>query len=586
MLYFILLYLAILYLLKDKIKRKTLIILSTIPLLAIIWTRYGLGADYFSYEDMYNKLEVQSLGSLFNNYYNIEVGFKLLMWPFRLLHLPFWVFLGLINSSATLLIVKWIDDNSEDPALSILLFYSMFFLVWVLSALRQSIVLAVGLYFLFNRKKNLSILQTIILVMVLFSIHNSALFLLFFVILRKFNWNKKFHLAFLSTALITTLLPMGKIVSIFSFLPGVSKIVNSYLDSSSAFYDFPGLVRLGLFLIVFYFYDRLEDKKEVADSILFGFSTYFLLKFSEITASRATIFTFFLIIIIAPDIMKTIRFNQRAIQTVLIPIFVITGTTVYFTKEFRTMISQTEYLDDVTFLTYPNIFYKDITKFGSLQAYETSIREASDRLYSQYDKENMNREVLDYSKEQTYLTLKTKNNYVIIDQDGNYLLEEQYKYESTVYEGVLASRNYNKQHFFDYIELTDLTKENRSEQELKDLFLSKYEKETFNPPVETRMSSDVSSIPKEFKKFYPVDSDISRVVLNKLDNGFEYYLMRIDYKERTSFIFFDSDMKSLLPFPSKVANKYDNQGFLQISVNDIPMIINKNGEIIWWGELK
>lgn len=576
-------YISLLYFLKDKFKKNTLLFLSSVPLLIIIWTRFGIGADYFSYEDMYTRLGVQSLSAMFSNYVDIEVGYKLIMYPFRALNIPFFVYLGIINSAATLLLFKWISDNSEDDTLSILLFYSMFFFVWILSAIRQSISLSVGLYFLFNKKKDIGLKKSIMLILMLSLIHRASLILLVFLLLREFKWTQKRQMAFMGLSLVSTFLPLAKLLAFFSFVPGVTKVIQHYLKDSYVFYDFPGLIRLAIFAVVILFYNKLKDKKKIVDPLLYGFSIYFLLKFSEITASRATIYTFFLLIIVVPEIINLISINRTKVMKIAISTMMVSFSFVYYLKEYRTMYSQSEYLPEVSLFTFANAYNSDFNDFGKTQSFYTNIRLQTNDLASDLKDVIVNKKTKKV-EDTLYQTIEIDEEYMFLTQSGAILEIKNAKKDDRIVEGILVTKEYEKGYFFSDTALKDLLNEDRSQEMMKEVILNDYENQTFERGSEKVVSKEITSIPEEMIHFYPDMEGIDRVIMNQLNDGdIEYYIIRVDYKGIRSFIYLDSKMNPMIPVPVQTASRYNNKGFLSIYSHGVSMIFNKNGEIIYIG---
>lgn len=569
------------YIFRNKFTKRTLFLISSILLLVIIWTRFGLGADYFSYANMYNILNIDGISSIYSNFVDIEIGYKLLMYPFRLLNLPFYIFLGIINTFVTILIFKWIDENSNTPSLSIILFYSMFFFVWVLSALRQSIVLAIALYFLFNKKKKLDIKKEIILILFLSLIHKSALALLIFIILKRFNWNRKRHLIVIVIAVLITLIPIKSIIVNLDFIPFINSLLSYTNDSRVIFYDFAGLIRILIFGFVIYFYNDIKDTSDHVDTFLSGTSLYFILKFSETTASRSTIYSFILLIIILPNIILVLNEKINNSFKVIIPLLSVSFCFVYFTKEFKTMFNQSKYFNEVTYLTYPNILTSSVTDFNSKESFDFNIRKTSQILSDSRPEDLINAE-MNYVEGEKYLNTSINNESVFIDQKGRILNVEGVSSNDYIHDGILVTSGYKDEHFFSHTILIDLSDENRSIEEMENIIILN-NKNKFSGNDELRVGDDISVIPKEIMKFFPNESSINKVVKNKIENdNVTYYIIRVDYLGIKNYLYLSEEGDLLFPMPSSYAYKYDSEGFLSLRILNNRVVINSNGEIISW----
>lgn len=581
MLYIGLFYYVALLFTKEKLTKKMQIVLSLLPILLIIWTRYGLGADYFSYNEMYLKLGSGSLIQIFSIYKVIEPGFKFFMWLSSTIGLSFYFFIGILNSVLTYFAIKWIDENSKNAVMSVMLFFSMFFIVWILSALRQSIVLVFSLYFLFNRKRDSGPVKSALLIMFLALFHKSALVLFILYPVRYIKWNKKTHLILLSIALISSLLPLGTILSYVDFIPGVSRIVENYLSYSYVFYDFPGLVRLLFFASVLIFYDKLTEDKFFVDYFLFGISLYFIMKFSELTAARSTIYTFIMIVILVPSIVDTI--NEMLVEktkyiNVVLTMFVVAGSFVYFNKEVKTVFRQAEYVGEVYLITYPNIFTSHITDFGSLSAYELNFQDSNADFLDKVIEKGLDRVEVNYNESDSYVLIEENDQYGFINQDGDYLVVPRFKYAPELVDGILVKHKFAEGDFFKSIEYQDLTDKNRSKSEMNQIYLNS-PKDIINN-VETDVSIEFE-IPDIIMSYYPSESSISNMIVKKIDGSNIYYVMRVEYNGKRSFIYFNEERELLIDIPFKGATQFDNNGFIYLSSYDYNLIINESGKIVW-----
>ena len=119
--------------------------ISIAPAIFVILFRFGLGTDYFSYQYLYNNHDVTSfVEALKSQSYSMEVGFRILVYIFRSLYLPYQVFIATISLTIYAFFIKWIDDTDLDLSLSIMLLNGMFFVVWSLGAIRQGLILEIG----------------------------------------------------------------------------------------------------------------------------------------------------------------------------------------------------------------------------------------------------------------------------------------------------------------------------------------------------------------------------------------------------------------------------------------------------------
>ena len=169
---------------------KTYFYVFILSLFFIAIMRFGIGADYFAYDYLYNIMSSSDINNSFFVLDNVEWLFKYIMMSFNLLGISYHLF----NVFFTVIILGftlyWISKKSPNKYLSILLYISMFFLVWTLSAIRQGLVIAILLNVFFGEKK-FSTRNQILISVGLSLIHSSAIIALLIYLISKLNFNKK-----------------------------------------------------------------------------------------------------------------------------------------------------------------------------------------------------------------------------------------------------------------------------------------------------------------------------------------------------------------------------------------------------------
>lgn len=76
--YYLPLVLGTVLLIIPKISKRLKVIAFTVPLILLTAFRFGIGADYFSYQVLYESMNVSSLASLFSSNERIEFGYRIL----------------------------------------------------------------------------------------------------------------------------------------------------------------------------------------------------------------------------------------------------------------------------------------------------------------------------------------------------------------------------------------------------------------------------------------------------------------------------------------------------------------------------
>lgn len=580
MFYFTFAILLFAVILKNKIPKKFRYALVLAPLILIIIFRYGTGADYFAYQHIYERIEVASFADLMKYYVDIEIGYKILMWPFRLMNIPFHVFFVIINSVTLLLIIKWIEDNSVSFELSVLLLYSMFYFVWVLSAARQGLIIGVSLYYLFNKKINLQLKNKLLTIILLSLIHKSALILFLYLLLDKVKWKKSYHIGFMLFAILVSFLPLSSILQNFYQIPFLEKIVSNYLSSDVNPLDFPGLMRLFFFISFFLVYDLLAGKdKQSLDRLLYGFSLYFLLKFSEITASRLSIFGFMMMLVLVPQLIQLL--NQKKQLRLISMVAVVLFSTVFFIKEVNVLQSQSAYVNPTRFVKMHTIFNSNFSDFYTIESFALNLDYRVEELKKEYlDKE---KSTTSYNESLKYLFVKEGHrNYKIIDEQGDYLDTDSFKKEFYLVDGIVVQDTFLKHHFFANPLLVDLSGKNRSIEDMESIVQESLTNDTLSSHKETKVEVGVEDIPSSILKYYANVDEISGVWMSSFTQPFNYYLMRVDYLGYNTYIYFNEDKELLMDYILMSPKPFDRSNTIKVGVFAEYFIVNKNGDIIWW----
>src|SRR5690554_3055858 len=191
MYYFSFVYLFVLVLLGKKLNDRVRFALVLLPFIMIVFLRFGIGADYFSYESIYYRIDPNNISQSFASLTNIELFYKILNLAAIKIGIGYHLFVGVIASSLVILTLKWLYDNSSNFELSALLHYSFLFIYWNLSALRQGIVITILLYIYFNNKRQFSNKFKIVSTVLLFFVHASSIIVPVIYVVSLYKWNKR-----------------------------------------------------------------------------------------------------------------------------------------------------------------------------------------------------------------------------------------------------------------------------------------------------------------------------------------------------------------------------------------------------------
>lgn len=589
MFYLTFIYLVLYQLIYNKIENRILRdLLGILPLVLIIIFRFGLGPDYFSYQYIYENLPIGNFGMIFNYENHIDIGYKVIMFVFRNLNVSFHVYFTILNLITMIIFYKWLKDNSKNFPMSLVLFYSMFFFVWVLSSVRQGIVIAVSLLMFFNKNKKASLITDIVAIILMTTIHKSSLFLFVLLLLGKREWKKKELLYFFGISLLSTLLPLAGIVEKLTFLSPVNWIVERYMTSTIGFFDVSSLMRLFFFGIIFIFYDYItkeEFSKKIVDTSLLGFSIYFLLKFSELTASRVTIYSFILILLIIPLIWNNYLVDTKPQLLSFGVICLILFQGFYLQKELIAMRNHSNMLSNSFFVPMETVFNKDYSKFNSLHSFLLSQKKISSDAKNDYISFHNSRVEVDYDEDDTYLVVNQlidgKRQYGIINQDGDWLKRPFTTRAIYVFGDILMTQDYKG--FFTYQSFEDLGAQYHTEEEMKSS-VSEY---LYNMTVKSEFYEEALEAGEEvilspFNEYFNNPNGITNIYMSKINEPFEYYIVRVVYNGVNYYYYLDENRDPINNILSTSVSNFSQDGFLKISSYSGNLFINKEGQIIWW----
>lgn len=365
MLYFSFLYLWLLVFIGRKYQEKTRFLLVLFPFLLIIFMRYGYGGDYFSYENIYEKVDHLNILASIENMPKIEPIYIVINAIAKYFKVPYHLFAGLYGSLISFLILKWLQSNSPHFELSAFMYYSFLFTYWNISALRQGIVVTILLYVYFNENINISKIQKFLIVVLTFFMHPTAIIVPIIYIVSKFKWHKEefYILILLSPAvqivfrIVLNLIPTS--------VPYINKIHKYVSYNAIEFISLPSLMRLSFFLLIVHHYIRLVEKypnyRIMINFSLLSLIMYFYLPTAMVVGTRTTIFGYYLIIIIFPMVLSL--YKSKEIYTIIL-YGMLALSTVSFYNELDKMVDRTAYKYGINQLNTETIIQKNRDHFN------------------------------------------------------------------------------------------------------------------------------------------------------------------------------------------------------------------------------
>lgn len=554
------------------IKNKHLkIALSVMPALFIILFRWGLGTDYFSYEYIYFNQPTDSLArAIKSNVSSMEVGFKTLIYVFRNLNIHYQVFVSSMSLVIYAFFIKWLGDLEVNTPLAIMLLNGMFFVVWVLSGLRQGLVLAIGSYLFLNKKDILNVWQSLIAILILSLFHMSAVFYILILLVKKIDFTRKQLTILLALSLLTTLLPIQYLLLPFESISIVSKLMH-YTSSNIGFWDFSGLIRLLFASFILIFYNVFKENKLMntyANISLIGFTTYFILKFSEVSAGRLNIFTLVLMIPLFLYFVNSLKSYRSLYLIAISGLFLF--SMVYLQKDLRghQMEVGKSSIDQIYKLRLFNeVDYQDYFDYDNYSSFLT---------YQKGYCEILKKVTLSSAESEVdgYAVVRDSDSrlYGVIDSRGQWQISPIYDSKPQLYKDILYfeedSRYFNLDNK-EVFEVEDLVKKYQAQADLIE-----------NQDVDS-MFVDKEFHFNTFDDFFQSTKNIKQLAWDTYNQPFKYQVLKVNYFYRD--FYFLMNHGHLLQ-PRMLFTKpplFDINNMARGSTLCGGVIINSNGEIVW-----
>lgn len=320
LLYLSFVYLVLLVFHGNNYQKKTRFLLVVFPFIMIIFLRYGIGADYFSYESIYEKVDPNSISSTLERMPKIEPMYLLVNVFVKKIGMSYHVFSGLFATGLTVLMLKLLQDNSPHFELSALIYYSILFIYWNISAMRQGLVVTVLLFVYFNKKYEFTIYHRLLATIFLFFVHPTAIIVPVLYLISQFPWEKvEFYILLILAPIFREMVRiiMNVIPPTMPYLGKINRYIGyDMIEIISA----PSFMRIAFIVFIVHHYIRLVDNypgyRVMFNFAILGLIMYFYLPTSMVIGTRTTIFGYYLIIIIFPMILNL--YKSKEIYTIVL----------------------------------------------------------------------------------------------------------------------------------------------------------------------------------------------------------------------------------------------------------------------------
>lgn len=354
----------------------------TLVLLLFAIFRYRVGADYLSYQYLYGIMHPTLAEEIALGVQSVDVGFRIFGFLLKSCGVSYQVYVSIIGAINIFFVSRICKEHSKNPTLSLLIYFSFYYLVWTWSALRQGMAMAIGLYFLLRYMNQNKHIRFFVIVAALSFIHASALILIPMYFAARISFTRKSLIIVVVCSIVFAFLPIGTLLQKFDSLPLIHKVLN-YMDKGSLvsrLVDFKTIARLAFLIVALFYYSAYAKQgassQKIMNVYIIGMAIYFVFQVSETAAARLGIYGKVLDIIILTNVyyLYKERINKVIYALVLAVLMVL-----YLNKEITTMKQQTGIvLDDAKMMPYTHIFDKRNYEYNNIY-YDVIINDVSGR---------------------------------------------------------------------------------------------------------------------------------------------------------------------------------------------------------------
>lgn len=368
--FYIAIFLGLLYLSYYEFRGKKIKYLSLevlfilVTLLTVI--RYGQGTDYFAYMSIYDKTpsltSVSNFTELFKANSEFEFGYVFLMSIFKTLGLNFTIFCGVAGVVTMLLIYRFIKQNSKLPITSFAIFYVFYYLVYVLSGIRQGLAIAIFVGIGIDLYKRKKYKEFALLILLTATIHVSVLITFVIVIIDKLGDNYKFYVALGLLAILIIYFNFD--VTLINLLPEfLSEKLSMYLtDGRASMMSFVNRFTV-LALVLFYSFRERKDKDIVLlkKLYIFSFVLYVLTMKSMTISTRVTLYFKVFEVVLIPNVVMNLLKNDEKFKALQLYVAAMLIVSALLIKTLNAFLDEGYYKDHVNVINYPyvTVFNKD-----------------------------------------------------------------------------------------------------------------------------------------------------------------------------------------------------------------------------------
>lgn len=273
-------------------------------IMAII--RYGMGADYWGYYIMFNRVPSSITAIKPVQFLTTEPTFIILATLIKQMNFDFQLLIVIYSGLSFFFVYKTIKKFSCNWMLSLFIFFSNYYLVYTTNAMRQAVAIGIFIYAFFVYCEDNSIKKYLLMIVLAITFHYSAIILLFVPFILKlpnFLFLKFSLFCFFALFCILTgyYIPFILLKFIVKFFPRYAYYSTFTINYLTVFFRF---VIIFVILLLYHTTKQQCDKFIVNSIIIYVFGGYLFFLLASISIfSRMVEYFFTLEIIFLPFLL-------------------------------------------------------------------------------------------------------------------------------------------------------------------------------------------------------------------------------------------------------------------------------------------
>lgn len=334
-----------------RINRTAFFTIYTI-LVLMTMLRQGQGTDYYNYMEIYKEVGVISEQTPLALLIMKDPLFSLINYVAIQLGIGYKLFSALFSLAIMLLMYKFYNRSCHQSAVALFMLYATFYLVYPFSGIRQGLTMAIVLGVLYPLLKQRKYWKYYIILFIISFIHQSVLICALFPLVYRFKIKSSILLFVGSICAVIMVLGINWI-DMLPLPDMISTRAEEYTETSSASKYLAMAVRLLVVMPTFLISDKKyrenTELNGVRNIIFMGFVVFSLFSFSDLIASRMSIYFrmfegLFIFLLLFTSGLRRLHMQ--------IGVYYFLIASVLFTKDIGAFISQGEYRN-CNVITYP-----------------------------------------------------------------------------------------------------------------------------------------------------------------------------------------------------------------------------------------